>query len=98
VDINLSAINLFWDKLNPDQKRDFYNNYLKRHPYLELFIRKHFPTLESFDKEINSFREKADKFEEEEEEISIEPWTPIQLARLTKLLYAYAQQNNIKSG
>jgi hypothetical protein len=61
-----------------------------------MFIRKHFPTLESFDEEINSFREKADKFEEEE--ISIEPWTPIQLARLTKLLYAYVQQNNIKSG
>jgi hypothetical protein len=96
VDTNLSAINLFWSNLNPDQRKDFYNNYLKRHPYLEMFIRKHFPTLEAFDKEIKTFREKADNFEEEE--ISIEPWTPIQLARLTKLLYAYAQQNNIKSG
>jgi hypothetical protein len=56
VDINLSAINLFWDKLNPDQRKDFYNNYLKRHPYLELFIRKHFPTLEAFDKEIKTFK------------------------------------------
>ncbi|NPA14619.1 MAG: hypothetical protein GXN97_05490 [Aquificae bacterium] len=96
VDTNLSAINLFWSNLNPDQRKDFYNNYLKRHPYLEMFIRKHFPTLEAFDKEIKTFGEKADNFEEEE--ISIEPWTPIQLARLTKLLYAYAQQNNIKSG
>ncbi|MEO2152855.1 MAG: hypothetical protein ABGX24_00335 [Aquificota bacterium] len=94
VDTNLSAINLFWDKLNPDQRKDFYNNYLKRHPYLEMFIRKHFPTLESFDEEINSFREKADKFEEEEE-ISIEPWTPIQLARLIKLLYAYIEEHNL---
>ncbi len=96
VDTNLSAINLFWGNLNPDQRKDFYNNYLKRHPYLELFIRKYFPTLESFDKEIKTFGEKADNFEEEE--ISIEPWTPIQLARLIKLLYAYVQQNNIKSG
>ena len=96
VDTNLSAINLFWSNLNPDQRKDFYNNYLKRHPYLEMFIRKHFPTLEAFDKEIKTFGEKADNFEEEE--ISIEPWTPIQLARLTKLLYAYVQQNNIKSG
>jgi lipoate-protein ligase A len=59
---------------------------------LEIFIRKHFPTLESFDKEIKSFREKVAS---SEEEISIEPWTPIQLARLMKLLYAYIQEHNI---
>jgi ribosome-binding ATPase YchF (GTP1/OBG family) len=93
VELNLSGINAFWEDLNKNQKEDFYNNYLKRHPYLELFIKKHFPTLESFDEEINSFREKADKFEEE---ISIEPWTPIQLARLIKLLYAYITEKDIK--
>jgi short-subunit dehydrogenase involved in D-alanine esterification of teichoic acids len=95
VELNLSGINAFWEDLNPNQKEDFYNNYLKRHPYLEMFIRKHFPTLESFDEEIKTFGEKADKFEEEEEEISIEPWTPIQLARLIKLLYAYIEEHNL---
>ena len=93
VELNLSGINAFWEDLNQNQKEDFYNNYLKRHPYLELFIRKHFPTLEAFDKEIKTFGEKADKFEEEEEEISIDPWTPVQLARLIKLLYAYITEN-----
>ena len=92
VELNLSGINAFWEDLNKDQKEDFYNNYLKRHPYLEMFIRKHFPTLEAFEEEIKTFREKADKFEEEEE-ISIDPWTPIQLARLIKLLYAYITEN-----
>jgi hypothetical protein len=93
VELNLSGINAFWEDLNQNQKEDFYNNYLKRHPYLERFIRKHFPTLESFEEEIKTFREKADKFEEEE--ISIEPWTPVQLARLIKLLYAYIEEHNL---
>jgi hypothetical protein len=56
VELNLSGINAFWEDLNPNQKEDFYNNYLKRHPYLEMFIRKHFPTLESFDEEIKTFK------------------------------------------
>jgi dihydroorotate dehydrogenase len=56
IELNLSGINAFWEDLNKDQKEDFYNNYLKRHPYLEIFIRKHFPTIESFDKEIKTFK------------------------------------------
>jgi hypothetical protein len=93
IELNLSAINLLWGNLNQEQKEDFYNNYLKRHPYLEIFIRKNFPTLESFDEEIKSFHEKVAS--SEEEGINIEPWTPIQLARLMKLLYAYIQEHNI---
>jgi hypothetical protein len=78
-----------WEALNEDQKREFYKNFLKRHPLLEKFIKENFLTVEDLEKEINTLTE---KFEEE----GNPPWSKLQLVRFENILEDYLQKNNIQ--
>jgi hypothetical protein len=87
--LTTDAIELLWRALNQEQKRDFFENFLKRHPLLEKFIKDKYSSVEELEEDIKNLTQRF------EETLEL-PWPRKQIARFLNLLEAYAQENNIK--
>ncbi|NPA13822.1 MAG: hypothetical protein GXN97_01370, partial [Aquificae bacterium] len=74
--------------LNQEQKRDFFENFLKRHPLLEKFIKDKYSCVEELEEDIKNLTQRF------EETLEL-PWPRKQIARFLNLLEAYAQENNV---
>jgi hypothetical protein len=86
--LTTDAIELLWRALNQEQKRDFFNNFLKRHPLLEKFIKDKYSSVEELEEDIKNLTQRF------EETLEL-PWPKEQVARFLNLLEAYAQENNV---
>ncbi|NPA13831.1 MAG: replication initiation protein [Aquificae bacterium] len=86
--LTTDAIELLWRALNQEQKRDFFENFLKRHPLLEKFIKDKYSSVEELEEDIKNLTQKF------EETLEL-PWPKKQIARFLNLLEAYVQENNI---
>jgi hypothetical protein len=86
--LTTDAIELLWRALNQEQKRDFFENFLKRHPLLEKFIKDKYSFMEELEEDIKNLTQKF------EETLEL-PWPKEQIARFLNLLEAYVQENNI---
>ncbi|MEO2154142.1 MAG: replication initiation protein [Aquificota bacterium] len=60
-DLTTYAIERLWTALNQEQKRDFFNNFLKRHPLLEKFIKDKYSSVEELEEDIKNLTQ---RFEE----------------------------------
>ncbi len=59
--LTTDAIELLWRALNQEQKRDFFENFLKRHPLLEKFIKDKYSSVEELAEDIKNLTQ---RFEE----------------------------------
>ncbi len=87
-DLTTYAIERLWTALNQEQKRDFFNHFLKRHPLLEKFIKDKYSSVEELEEDIKNLTQRF------EETLEL-PWPRKQIARFLNLLEAYAQENNV---
>ena len=87
-DLTTYAIERLWTALNQEQKRDFFNHFLKRHPLLEKFIKDKYSCVEELEEDIKNLTQRF------EETLEL-PWPRKQIARFLNLLEAYVQENNI---
>ena len=87
-DLTTYAIERLWTALNQEQKRDFFENFLKRHPLLEKFIKDKYSSVEELEEDIKNLTQRF------EETLEL-PWPRKQIARFLNLLEAYVQENNI---
>jgi hypothetical protein len=86
--LTTDAIELLWRALNQEQKRDFFENFLKRHPLLEKFIKDKYSSVEELEEDIKNLTQRF------EETLEL-PWPRKQIARFLNLLEAYTQENSV---
>ncbi len=87
-DLTTYAIERLWTALNQEQKRDFFENFLKRHPLLEKFIKDKYSSVEELEEDIKNLTQRF------EETLEL-PWPRKQIARFLNLLEAYTQENSV---